>query len=368
MKLKQKHKILLISVLKPVDEPRMYEKMGRSLARINNLEVHIAGNLCSKQRHDSHIQLHPIFKFGRSSMRRFYVPLKALAFLLKLKPDMVIASTHEVLLPAIFYKLLFGKSVIYDVQENYYRNIRYGGNHLILRILLANYTRIKERLSHPFIDRYVLAEQCYLAEMPWIKSKGTVIENKALPIVVANRTKSNLHMVYTGIIGKTYGTLEAIYLAKKILDEQDGTFTIVGFSPDSAYCNKVKKAIKNRKDITLIGGDYFVDHDILMEEASKANLAIISYQNNVAINDKIPTRIFEYMMLQLPMIIPDNPKWIAYCEASNSAIPVVFSSPDVANILSQWKERSFYKHAKSSYISWINEEVKLQVIISNILK
>jgi len=363
----KKHKVLLISVLKPVDEPRMYEKMGKSLSKVDHIEVHIAGNSYSKQSRDEYIRFHPIFSFNRFSIQRIWAPFKIFILLLRLKPSVVIATTHEVLMPAIIYKLLFWKKLIYDVQENYFKNIRYGSYNSFLKIVLSNYIRLKEYLSHPLINHYFLAERCYLSEMQWMRSKGTVLENKALPTTTASTGNQELNLIYTGIIGETYGTLEAIQMAKNILEVAKGTFKIVGYSPDKNYYHKVIMAIENSPNVSLIGGNTFVDHDIIIEEASKSNLAIISYQNNASINNKVPTRIFEYLMLKLPMIIPDNPNWIAYCKKYESAITANFSNPDIESILHQWKTKSFYAGTSGPEISWHNEEVKLQDTVVNIL-
>jgi len=364
----RKQKVLLISVLKPVDEPRMYEKIGLSLAKNLHLEVHIAGNKPSKQNHHSLVNFHALYSFDRSSLKRLIAPFQAFAFLLRLKPDIVIVTTHELLTPVVVYKILRGSKIIYDIQENYYRNILFGSNYIGIRILLANYIRLKERIMHPFFDKYFLAESCYSSEMHWTSVKSIILENKALPTKFKAMAKEpGLRLIYTGILGETYGTLEAIQLAKKLLDIESGTFIIVGYSPDKKYLGKIISAIEGFENITLIGGSEFVDHDVLMEESSKANLAIISYQNNLSIVDKLPTRMYEYLVLNLPMIIPENPKWEVMCQSYNAAILCDFSNPDAIHILKQWKNQEFYTADPTHLSSWITEELKLQDSIDNLL-
>ncbi len=367
----RKQKVLLISVLKPVDDPRMFEKFAVSIAANPNYEVHVAGNKGSGNSH-SDVQQHPTKELTRISLLRIFSFISVLKVIFKVRPDLIITSTHESLVVIVIYKLLYGCKLCYDMQENYYLNLIHSPHHTYaVKHIIATFVRLKEIITYPFIDHYFLAEKCYRNEMPWLEKKSTVLENKALLYETKrehqNNTTNELHLIYTGIIGENYGTLEAVALAKALLKLRGGSFLIAGFSPDKKYLKRLYKFIGNDRRITITGGDKFVNHKDILQHASRASLGIVSYQNNPAINDKIPTRIYEYLSLHLPFIIPQNEVWNSYCKPFNACISTSFTHPKPKDILEWYDKNDFYNVTPGPEISWTEEEVKLQSCIDNIL-
>ena len=118
------HKILIASVLKPADDVRMAWKIGRSIAKIPGTEVHVAGFWPGKNNIEG-LTLHALFNFKRLSFSRALANARVLKLALRLRPSVFILSTHELLPAAFLIKQLCGARIIYDVRENYYRNIRY---------------------------------------------------------------------------------------------------------------------------------------------------------------------------------------------------------------------------------------------------
>src|SRR5687768_5179462 len=92
----KKSTIVIASVLKPIDDSRMYEKIGLSLACTGQYDVHIIG--CeSSAIQNSKAKQHPIKKFRRVSLGRLMAPWRILFKTLSLKPDVFIIATHELL-------------------------------------------------------------------------------------------------------------------------------------------------------------------------------------------------------------------------------------------------------------------------------
>ena len=65
-------KIVLASVLKPSDDPRMYKKIGKTLAK-QGYEVHTIGSVRTAAREEAGVTAHDVFRFGRLSFRRVLV-------------------------------------------------------------------------------------------------------------------------------------------------------------------------------------------------------------------------------------------------------------------------------------------------------
>ena len=210
--------IAIISVLKPVDDSRMYEKIGLSLNQANKYEINIIGFWSKNVPRHPHIHFFPLFKFHRLHWKRFTASWNIYKNLLKLKPDITIATSPENLIVICFYKILFGTQIFYDVQENYSRNILMNKrSSWVVRYILAACTRLVEKICTPLISQFLLAEKTYAVELPFAKGKSTIVENKykvvagLKPLTKMNRS---LHFAYTGTIGESYGIFDAVAFAK----------------------------------------------------------------------------------------------------------------------------------------------------------
>src|SRR5690606_25200106 len=215
-------KIVIASVLKPVDDTRLFEKLGLSLAETNNYDVNIIGFYSKKSFSHSKISFHPLFNFRRNSYKRLFASWNYYKKLLQLKPDAAIVSSPELLPVTFVFKIIFGLKICYDVQENYYANVRFTPTYPRgIRKILALAVRTFEKLSRPFIDLYLLAEKCYVTELPFTQGKYLVIQNKfrpLKPIREANFRSQHpkIRLLYTGTIADNYGIYEAIRFTNNI--------------------------------------------------------------------------------------------------------------------------------------------------------
>src|SRR5882762_5255587 len=103
----KKRRIVIASVLKPVDDTRMLDKMGRTLEAAGTYEISIIGYPSQRNPDGGSITLYPLKAFTRLSAGRFFAPLKVLLLLLKLKPEILIVNTHELLIVACLNRIFF---------------------------------------------------------------------------------------------------------------------------------------------------------------------------------------------------------------------------------------------------------------------
>ena len=103
----KKRRLVLASVLKPVNDTRMYEKIGQSLADKTDFEIHIIGYPSLQPETDSNIFFHPLQSFHRISWRRVFAPLQVLLLVRKVKPEVLIITTHELLIVSFINRILF---------------------------------------------------------------------------------------------------------------------------------------------------------------------------------------------------------------------------------------------------------------------
>lgn len=346
----------------------MYKKIGKTLASLPNIEMHIAGYRTDIHHDIGNISLYPIFEFKRLGFGRFWASWKYYNFLLKVKPQIIIANSYEVLPVSILYKILFGCKIIYDVQENYYRNIAFGNTFPpVIRTLVAAAVRFLEKSTKPFISLYLLAERNYENEFTFSRNKSIIIENKYLsinrftppkPITINSKP---VKFIFSGTISELYGVFEAIQFVTRLNAAGfDSKLTIIGYSPDKNLIHKVKTAIKNTSFINLKGGDHPVNHQDIISEIELSDVALLPYKDNPSIRNCIPTKFYEHLALGKPMIISPNPLWEKVLEPYHAALFFDFGYSDSVQFYTQLTKQTFYSNPPGNEILWENEVSKLK--------
>lgn len=364
-----KKKIVIASILKPVDDTRMYEKMGLSLAKTNKYNVNIIGFSVKNIPKEELITFHPIFNFPRLSAQRLFAGKKCYSLLKKLQPEVLIINTHELLLTGIWYKLFNKTKLIYDVRENYYRNILHTATFpRLVKPILASWVRFKEYLSHLFVNHYFLAEQYYEQEFSFTKGKSTVLENKYYPLVnhipIGERDHSKLKLLFSGTLAKSTGVFHAIKLAKSLhAIDQSISLDIIGYSPIPQLTDRVNSEIKPLNYIHLIGGNELISHHEVITKIKEASFGIICYPYNKSTINSTPTKLYEYLANQLPIIIQNHPKWEAICNENLAGIVIDFESYVTENILESMQTHVFYPKGNNAQFLWRDEVKKMFNII-----
>jgi hypothetical protein len=356
----KKRRIVIASVLKPVNDIRMTEKIARSLSDTRQFELHIIG-VNANDLSASGLVYHPHPLFERISLTRILMPWRIFQTIRALRPALLIIATHELILPALLLKTLTRCKIAYDVQENYYRNILHTPAFpLLVRPFLALYVRMKELISTPFIDHFFLAEKAYVHELRFTGNRATVLENKLKkpdPLKTAARKASKL--LFSGTLAETTGVFRAIEIAVRLhaLDNTI-TLTLAGYCPQQSTLAKIKKALGQYSFIRLLGGDELVPHSKIIACIMEADAGIIAYPDNPSTVNSVPTKLYEYLGLRLPVLLTYHPVWTKICLSYSAAI--VFD-PERINekvILDTLKKGQFYTSPPTD-VFWESEEPRL---------
>ena len=355
----KKQSIVIASILKPVDDTRMYEKMGRSLIQTGNYDLHIIGY--GKSFDLKEIQAYPLGCFARISMGRLLVPLKVLRLLLKIKPNVLVINTHELLMITLIYKLIFRCRVIYDLTENYYLNIIHTKAFPpFIKYLVAFWVRMKEWITSPVITHYLLAESTYQHELSFIGNKFTVIENKSILPEHFKRTTDpgKIRLLFSGTIDSSTGIWEAISLAK-ILHELDSRveLQIIGYCAMESLRMEILKEISSVQFISCTGLNQLVNHSLIFDEIGKADAGIVYYPASVHNKNRIPTKIYEYLACQLPVLFDGSAAWKEIIVMNKAGMELDFRNPNLQQILNQLNSRDFYPKPVDNAL-WNDEESK----------
>lgn len=370
----KKRRIVIASVLKPVDDPRMFEKIGRTLAA--GYEVHIIGyptSISTTRLETPSLKVHPLNFFSRISAGRLLAPLKVLKLVRELRPEVLIVCTHELLFTGMLSRLLTRCAVIYDVQENYARNIYYGKTVLwVLKLPLAGSIRLKEWISSHFIKHFFLAERSYTDELKFTRPNYTVLENKLhnIPgdsVYRQQTTRDEIRLLFSGTLAETTGVFVAIRLAER-LHAEDGRIVlyIVGYARQKAVQDEIYMIAKNKSYIRLIGISVLVPHSEIVEWITNVDFGVVSYPNNPSTRTSFPTKLYEYMGHRLPVLLTDNPVWVSFCETYQAAVPFNEHNIDPRALLNSMVHTAFYTLFPQEVL-WKSEERKLNQVMNEII-
>jgi glycogen synthase len=308
----KKRRIVLASVLKPVDDTRMFEKIGVSLAGADEAEVTIIGYPSLRPPTHQAIKFQSVPAFSRFSWKRLITPWLLFKKINQVKPELIIINTPELLIVAILNRIFFGRRVVYDVLENYYKNIRYTSAYpAFLGLPLAVMVRIMEVVTAPLIHHFLLAERGYQKELGFA-NPNSILENKlpkSIALAYANANRGNSTLLFSGTLAASTGVFEAIRLCQQ-LHTHDTSFslTIIGYCAVRETLVLIKKEISDCPYIKLIGGDRLIPHQEILTEISHADIGIIIYPTNPSTASSIPTKLYEYLGLRLPVLIRHNPE------------------------------------------------------------
>lgn len=365
----KKRRIVIASVLKPVDDTRMFEKMGISLAPF--YKVDIIGYPSTKPPDTGAIDFHPLPPFHRLSLGRILAPFRILFRTLILKPDLFIITTHELLFAAFTMKFLRGSKIIYDVRENYRRNILHTNTFpLILRPLLASWVAMKEWFGRLYVDHYFLAEDGYREELFFPTGKFTVLENKfRRPQNFAerkDRRDGTIRLLFSGTLNEGTGIFTAIDLSEKLHALSDKiTLTIIGYCAQGEVLAKIRKAISNKSYVTLVGGDTLVPHEEILNAIQESDFGIVSYPPNPSTINSVPTKLYEYMACRLPIIMIQHPAWVRLAAQHHAAIIFHPDNLDPPKIMTAIQHDRFYP-TDAQDVYWETGEIVR--IVANVIE
>lgn len=371
----KKAKVVIASVLKPVTDTRAYYKLAISLRETNKYQINIIGFLRKNPPRQPNIEFTSIFGHHRLHPLRALVPFRFFLKLNRYRPDLVIVTTYELLWPAILAKFLLGFKLVYDLQENYSKNVKLHQTlPFLLRSMVEKGIQFVENTSQPFVDHYFLAEQCYLEEFAQVKSY-TLLENKykgkpSPTSAVLLQNKAALHFLISGTITPAYGIENAIQWFKEVAKGNPSyKLTVIGHVPLKDFKNKLAALGQNNNQIDLRLATQPLAYTEIQKQLFKADILLIPYLNSPAIMPKIPTKLYEALALQIPVLTTKNPRWESLLNKYKAGIGIDFSDFKNAKIdLDQLISQPLYTNAPGKEVTWSSEEEKLVKVVDGLVR
>lgn len=317
------------------------------------------------------IVLHSIQRFSRLSLHRFLYSLLIFPKAYKQKADFYTLHSPELLGLGLLLKLLLRARIIYDVHEDYAANIRAAQHYPTwLRRPLAWLVRCWERLAMYWVDQVSYAEICYDNLLQVKPNRYAILPNtfspKAAIGIASVAIPEQPYLLYTGTIAKEWGLFEAIDVWEQINIQQPMSLIVAGHTYRQEILDKLQAHIERspfRERFQLIGGDSYVPYVDILHLIQHCVMGIGLYHLLPHIQGKIPTKFYEYMAYNKPLLYPDDPTWKAFDAAHRLGIIWHPDRPieDILSDLVIWQQNP-PQHDPESY-SWEASEGILQLML-----
>jgi glycosyltransferase involved in cell wall biosynthesis len=368
----KKVSVLIASTLKPIFDVRAFGKLALSLGETNKYRLFIIG--FSPKRPDSvpGFQFFSSMRHFDSRMDRLLAQGRFLFGLLEIRPKILICCTYELLPIASLLKPLLGYKIIYDVQENYLANL--GLNPTLSSNQKAKASKlIRKAESVNGIDLFILAEKCYKDEMPE-KHPCLILENKFHGKIKKTGPKSfegknKIRFSITGTITPAYGIWDAVCWFEEILKKYpEAELEIIGHCPLDSFQKQLLEAAKVIPNLRLRIGRNPIGHSELIEVIAKADFALLPYQNQEGIRNKMPTKLFECAALGVPVLISPNVKWKGFLSEFGGGYSMDFLDlTHAVDNLNAALSQTFFTSTPSENILWKTERSDFQQAVQNLL-
>lgn len=367
-------KIIIASVLKPLKDTRAYYRFGLSLRETNKYQINIIGFSSKKDLDEKNINFYPIFSKNRNHFSRFLSGWWLLRQIQKSKPGIMIICSWELLPAAVIRKMIWGGKLLYDVQENTVSNIEHNRTMPAWKKPFAKcLVSCIESAAKPFISCFLLAEQCYVRELPAF-TPYLVLENKFFGNFAAERhpvklNKEQLNFLISGTLTEVYGIVDAINWFNAIQETYPRfNLRIIGHCPLPSFKQEVLKACEGRENIELRISETPIAYSEIMEAYTKSDVVLMPYHQIPSIQDKIPSKLYESLAMGKPCLFNPNSNWNALVKKYGAGMEMEFRDLDSAAAnLSRFLESSHFSTPPGDEVLWKSDEKKFLDLIEKLV-
>jgi hypothetical protein len=165
--------------------------------------------------------------------------------------------------------------------------------------------------------------------------------------------------ISTGTIAANYGIWQAINLAK-FLHQQDSSIylKIIGLCHIKKLPTQLREASADLPFMEYCGSFEAIPHREITEAIMASDVVLLPYQLDKALQNRIPTKLYECLALQKPMIITKNPAWEEICAPYPAALFIDYNHPP-ASLLREMDNTDFYSTRPGNDVLWAKEAGKL---------
>ncbi|MEM7659247.1 MAG: glycosyltransferase [Bacteroidota bacterium] len=358
-----------LTVLNPLKHSRVYHRLARSQKELGyRVSILAQGESAVSEG----VELVGITPFSRLSLRRFLFPLTILPTAKNQRAALYFLHSPELLFTGLLLKWWTGAKIWYDVHEDYRVNLQ-GATHYPswLKRPLAWLVRKWERFARRWLDGVSYAEDCYdnILEIP--TEKKVILRNKFSHPVQAEAsprlTPPRPYLLYTGTIAPDWGLWEALAVWKQINAIRPVHMVIAGHTHHAELIEELNKRVQQTglaDRFQLIGGIEYVPYEQILALIQQCWVGVGLYRPLPHIRGKIPTKFYEFMAHDRPLLFSDHPEWQAFDQQQQLGFPHQ-AEMDWSRLwekVDQWEGQ----HVPADY-SWESEVPSMNILIERLI-
>ncbi|MEM4619027.1 MAG: glycosyltransferase family 4 protein [Desulfurococcaceae archaeon] len=222
--------------------------------------------------------------------------------LIRIKPDIVHSFDIDTLLPAIFYKIIKSKKLVYTILDFYADTLVYAPKFIknILSLLEKSLLRFCDAVIIVDPSRYSQIKGAPIRELGIIYNTPPDIVGKNEFFIGLQKTNSMEFVIFYA--GNLHRERNLIRIIKAILTLDNTRFIIAGRGELENIIVKIAEKFRNK--ITYLG---FITYDEVLKKGLSADALVAFYDPNIPNNlHASPNKLFEAMMLAKPIITNDG--------------------------------------------------------------
>jgi glycosyltransferase involved in cell wall biosynthesis len=342
------------------------------------------------------ISLEPDFKFGRIIRVKalfnnkklnqiinfpiFFNP-RFIFYLIRIyfleKPDFVHAHDLPMVPLALILKFLFKKKVIFDMHENYPQALRAFNKKGLANFIFKNayFAEKLEKFCLSKVDKVIVVveeNKNRLIEIGVSENNISVISNTVdletfynnKDLIKINAFEGRSIIFYSGTVSPERGLKTAV-LSMEYLRESipNSLLLIIG---DGKAVEELNELIIEKHLEENVKLQSWCGHDILPSYIARANLCIIPQPNNDFINTTIPHKLFEYMIMEKPVLVSDAVPLKRIVEETKSGLVFKSESPEdfAKRVIKMYESKiNFGQNGKNAVEQKYNWKIDAQILI-----
>ncbi len=305
--------IYVISSVHPLSDSRIYHRQVLSLAKHYSIK-YFAQEVEGWQAKDVAYVALPQGKKLQVRLGNCWRLLRA-----SLSREARVIHFHDPeLLPVGLIAKIFGKKVVYDVHENYFKTIRHKPSiPKYLRGVICILFKMFENLCCRCFDLVLVVTDELKQHLP-----GNVHTINNYPHIsftppVKQPSRGALKLVYVGLITQPRGVLNMIEAVKRVTVPV--TFDIIGHFNSAEFQHCVEAEIRDLDNIKYVPSipyssffNHLVQYDVGM-------MCLLPNPNHVT---SLPNKLFEYMAMGMAILASDFPIWREILDKSGCGVLV----------------------------------------------
>ena len=355
------NKVCHLTSVHPANDGRILRKECASLSEAGyEVTLIVAG---AEEKVDFNVKILSVKKDKSRAIRMKFTTRRVLAKAIEVDADIYHFHDPELLPVGLKLKKL-GKKVIYDAHEDVPRQIldKKWIPSLMRNIISKRFEKFENKIAAQ-LSGIITATPHIRNRFLKINKNTTDINN--FPILSTQTDLPNWEnrlnqMVYVGGITEVRGLTHLVEMAEK----SEYPLILAGKFESKEYEDKLK-SMPGWKNVIYKGFLSRMETDDLLQQSK---IGIVTFYNTPAHFDSLPTKMFEYLLAGMPVILSDFPSWKEIVEKNDCGICVDPENAnqilDAVNKLMKNAElaKSYGENGRKlvlNHYSWQQEKLKL---------